>query len=487
MKILLSCLAIAVPRAVLGSHEPTDELSNCLLFISQRAKCDAASSAITNVPKLLRCSSHHQILEASLRKSCEEAEKSCDKSEKSRIHKLLHNMLGDEAAGMESLKTKFSKELDRIRSVANACELLANNLKAGNLKDDFQKKSTNLKEALVIAEQAREKVDQENKDCLKISADEFYDVVQQMRKCKRLYVKAKSDPEFIKFQEKCAANDDLKEYLARNNASQVMFTEFLNKAKAEYHNEDNVGVRVCALKALHDKCGEIQGAWKAKIAEMASKFGEGVKCESGPLKKMDRCQAKFFYKYHGNGKGLSDINRASIILPSVDGIIDAVNEVDKFFAENGGILRMKNRFMKAKDAHLDAGYSDILLNVKFEGIICEVQIHLQSLVNIKKGINEFGVKDLSMKGHAVYKVARRFSHFFLAVCFEDFDANVKADDGTEDALDEAVAALRKPSLSRHSSFKDIAEVKEAFANLGMKKPERRRLMDRLACAEAYSC
>jgi len=62
------------------------------------------------------------------------------------------------------------------------------------------------------------------------------------------------------------------------------------------------------------------------------------------------------------------------------------------------LVRIKSAFDSATKAELLYGYRDVKLNVRVQGHVCEVQLHLEAFYNIKKH-----------GGHTTYKWAREFA------------------------------------------------------------------------------
>merc|ERR1712098_148050 len=128
--------------------------------------------------------------------------------------------------------------------------------------------------------------------------------------------------------------------------------------------------------------------------------------KKAPIKKRVRTMYKFIYKYDYKASGLTDIVRTSFIFDDVSNLWAAVQKVDTAFAAEGGIVAMKDRLTEAPAS----GYSDVLLNVRFQGIVCEVQLHLKEFIKLKGG-----------KGgmHAAYKKARHFGTAFEKICYPE--------------------------------------------------------------------
>lgn len=124
-----------------------------------------------------------------------------------------------------------------------------------------------------------------------------------------------------------------------------------------------------------------------------------------PIKGEVRAMYKFIYKYEYDARQLTDIVRTSFIFKDAPSLWKAVEIIDNEFKADGGdgILRMKDRLSNPTAA----GNSDVLLNVRYKkDIVCEIQLHLRTLYDLKKA-----------GGHAAYKKARHFGAYFDTICF----------------------------------------------------------------------
>ena len=76
-----------------------------------------------------------------------------------------------------------------------------------------------------------------------------------------------------------------------------------------------------------------------------------------------------------------DICRASLMFDNVSDIEKALTQI----SEQINIVRVKDRFNHPNET----GYKDIMLNLKMQnGYICELQIHLKSLLAVKHVAHE---------------------------------------------------------------------------------------------------
>merc|ERR1712098_732849 len=141
--------------------------------------------------------------------------------------------------------------------------------------------------------------------------------------------------------------------------------------------------------------GEVQSQLKSKLCKS--------KLSLAPMKKMPRAMYKFVYKYQCNANALTDVLRVSYIFEDLDSLRKAATIIDKAFATetSRGILNCKDRIFSPSAC----SYSDVLLNVNFDGIICEIQLQLCAFYELKHVM------------HSSYKVARHFGTEFEEICF----------------------------------------------------------------------
>jgi hypothetical protein len=104
----------------------------------------------------------------------------------------------------------------------------------------------------------------------------------------------------------------------------------------------------------------------------------GGTIKHGPLKKRKRIDEKVEADYGGDASQVKDIVRSSL---SYKKITDVYAALDKLSTAKGiEIVRMKDRMRKP----IPGGYRDIMLNVQVGDHVCEVQLHLDSILQVKK-------------------------------------------------------------------------------------------------------
>lgn len=124
---------------------------------------------------------------------------------------------------------------------------------------------------------------------------------------------------------------------------------------------------------------------------------------SGPMKTWESCSRKV--KAKGcKIEDLKDIVRCSFIFETEEEVLDAMNSIQSLVE----VVRIKNR-MTSK------GYRDVLINVSFEGIVCEIQLHTALGLAAKDGkvIDHPKVNKKTAKlgpfaglGHKLYELER---------------------------------------------------------------------------------
>ena len=123
------------------------------------------------------------------------------------------------------------------------------------------------------------------------------------------------------------------------------------------------------------------------VQDVAEAAGDPVPPTAWSVKKLLRAQTKLFTDYGGRVEKLTDIARASIVCGDLKQLRRAVDEILK----RGGVVSLKNRWATPVD-----GYADVLINLRIDGVICEIQLHTKSIFEVK-----------GETGHSTYKWLRR--------------------------------------------------------------------------------
>jgi len=98
--------------------------------------------------------------------------------------------------------------------------------------------------------------------------------------------------------------------------------------------------------------------------------------------------------FAGDVSQLTDIVRASLVFKDIDNLYSFLNELGSDNNKSGlEVVSIKDRVLNP----LDSGYRDVLLKINFGGHVCELQLHLEPLIEVKNGA-----------GHDLYEQARKF-------------------------------------------------------------------------------
>lgn len=136
-----------------------------------------------------------------------------------------------------------------------------------------------------------------------------------------------------------------------------------------------------------------------------------------PLKSKERCDAKTRERYGGDASFLCDAGRATIVCRTEDQIVQVIEELEV----SSDVIRLKNRFSKPPIT----GIRDILMNIKVDGHIFELQIHLEEILAVARSFNAHRLYEYFRKYFVVdcdsflYKEREEF--IFRMCSPEDFD------------------------------------------------------------------
>mmetsp|Transcript_73435 Transcript_73435/g.203942 ORF Transcript_73435/g.203942 Transcript_73435/m.203942 type:complete len:1612 (-) Transcript_73435:131-4966(-) len=170
----------------------------------------------------------------------------------------------------------------------------------------------------------------------------------------------------------------------------------------------DAGFEILGLDALYD----MVRSTNAKIQHEVGKWAVETmgSAHHAPLKGRGRARAKVMTKYGNNPAFLTDMMRASIVYPGINELYDAFVHLMKTDLASGrhdfNILEVTDRFQEPKD-----GYRDVSILVNVDGVIGEVQLHVQQILDAKSGT-----------GHDAYKEQRKINETLFEACVR---ANVR--------------------------------------------------------------
>ena len=106
--------------------------------------------------------------------------------------------------------------------------------------------------------------------------------------------------------------------------------------------------------------------------------------KSAPVKRIERATIKMFEKYDANPNRVLDLARTTIECDTLEAIEFVFDRLSK--SEVLEVVRLKDRMSAFYDSMVSGGYRDFLLNVRCAtGHVCELQITLRDLLQIKEG------------------------------------------------------------------------------------------------------
>lgn len=144
-----------------------------------------------------------------------------------------------------------------------------------------------------------------------------------------------------------------------------------------------------AIKKRFEYCKKIKPDFDKLLIKIAKTvIGKAVIV---PLKNPKKALHKIEFEYGGDISKIKDLLRGSIIIQNINKLDNAIYEIQKNFK----VIKIKNRFDKPPED----GYRDVLFHIKFKKEICEIQVHLNELINTKEYIN-----------HLLYDVKKIIKH-----------------------------------------------------------------------------
>ena len=202
-------------------------------------------------------------------------------------------------------------------------------------------------------------------------------------------------------------------YKSEHNKAYNKYKQFLSKLNAtkkitnNVKNNDFIGLYFDAAILMKDD-------FEDKIEECLDKMrnkGISVDCSGAKIKGVSRAFYKTYFEYDGDINKLTDLLRCSFVFKSFEHLYSALEVVHKEWQFDGGLLRIKNRFIGQSDddekkgndgqeGFIAFGYRDVIANVyapnSDKTVVCELQFHHEFFYENKK------------PSHEVYKTSRLF-------------------------------------------------------------------------------
>ena len=144
---------------------------------------------------------------------------------------------------------------------------------------------------------------------------------------------------------------------------------------------------IAQLRTAADAAGAKLHAFGEKIAR---ECGGGVVYKGAPTKGAPRIAEKVRTDYGGDVRRIVDAARGSIVCETLAQLRRVVGVLQAGGAGVPKVVRVKDRL----SATASGGYRDVMLNVEEDGHVCELQLHLSTLIAIKS------------QAHRIYDILR---------------------------------------------------------------------------------
>ena len=158
--------------------------------------------------------------------------------------------------------------------------------------------------------------------------------------------------------------------------------------KREYAEQSPI--RIC------HRLAENAEAAMPKLKEVCIDIGTKLNMKTfavGPTKKASEALVKCTNKYGGDPLLVTDYCRVSIFTKDIATLLAVMEILLTKYKDK--VRRIKLSKLRADHAPLAGGYRDCKVNIDVDGHICEIQLHLEQMWNIKEG-----------KGYAHYKACK---------------------------------------------------------------------------------
>ena len=180
-----------------------------------------------------------------------------------------------------------------------------------------------------------------------------------------------------------------------------------NKVKNNLNNHDFIGLYFDAAILMKD---DFENMIEDCIEKMQNKNIE-VNCSGAKIKGVSRAFYKTYFEYDGDIGKLTDLLRCSFVFKSFEHLYGAMKIVHESWQSEGGLIRVKNRFIsgeaddekekkQGEENFVRFGYRDVIANVyapeSNKTVVCELQFHHEFFYSNKK------------PSHEVYKTSRLF-------------------------------------------------------------------------------
>eukprot|EP00435_Cladocopium_sp_Y103_P018679 s1847_g4.t1 len=177
----------------------------------------------------------------------------------------------------------------------------------------------------------------------------------------------------------------------------------------------DLGFEILGLRSLY----QVNNRWLKKFEEEVQRLASGTSGTAtiAPMKSYDRARAKVLTRYGSDVSCLTDVMRASLIYPTIAEVYSALFFIlkDEPMLEDHDQPRHDFRVMEVNDRFqfCHDGYRDITLLFNMSGVICEVQMQIKGIQEVKKS-----------GGHKAYRVQREVNELIFEAAVQNSEEDL---------------------------------------------------------------
>ncbi|CAL1133769.1 unnamed protein product [Cladocopium goreaui] len=172
----------------------------------------------------------------------------------------------------------------------------------------------------------------------------------------------------------------------------------------------DLGFEILGLKYLY----QVNNRWLKKFEEEVQRLASGTRgiATIAPMKSYDRARAKVLTRYGSDASCLTDVMRASLIYPTIAEVYSALFFILKEDHDQPRhdfrVMEVNDRFQFCHD-----GYRDITLLFDMSGVICEVQMQIKGIQEVKKS-----------GGHKAYRAQREVNELIFEAAVQNSEEDL---------------------------------------------------------------
>jgi len=176
----------------------------------------------------------------------------------------------------------------------------------------------------------------------------------------------------------------------------------LLQERPDERGRQDCGYEILGMSALYNATAKARPKLMREVRRIAAMGGGYAMCPD--LKGRDRARAKALTKYGNDTACLTDLMRASIVYPNIESMYESfitiLSDDLERYRHDWHLVEFNDRFQNVRD-----GYRDISMLFRADGMVGEVQLHVDQIVNAKKG-----------GGHRQYKKQRLVNELIFEAC-----------------------------------------------------------------------